>query len=146
MKLPEPPHLREINRDDEQECNLVLAGWLRTYVGQSYGVERSVFFRMCQPIVKRLLAESTVVVACMPEAHDAVLGWVAFDGDVLHYVCCKPRWQRLGVGTLLLQDFAGHHVRFTHKTNDGMKLLGSVAPIPEFTYDPLARFPQEQAA
>ena len=141
MKLPEPPQLRELNRDDEQEVNLVLAGWLRTYVGdRPTGVERGVFFRLCQPVVKALLASSTVVVACMPDAHDAVYGWVAFDGDVLHYVCVKPRWQRLGIASYLLADMREHKITYTHRTADGMRL-----PLPEsWSYAPMGRF-QEAA-
>lgn len=141
MKLPELPYLRELNRSDENECNLVLAGWLRTYVGERPGgIERSVFFQLCAPVVRALIASSTVVVATLPEAHDVVLGWVAFDGDVLHYVVVKPRWQRLGVASFLLRDFMGLPITYTHRTQDGMKL-----PVPSaWTYAPMARF-QEAA-
>lgn len=136
MKLPEPPHLRELNRGDEQECNLVLAGWLRTYVDQSHGVERSVFFRLYEPLVTELIARSTVVVACMPEAHDAIYGWVVFDGTTLHYVCVKPRWQRFGIASHLLADFQKLPVTYTHRTADGMRL-----PVPgTWSYAPMARF------
>lgn len=136
MRLPEPPHLRELNRDNEQERNLVLAGWLRTYVETIHGMERSVSFRLCEGVVKHLVDTSTVVVACLPDAHDAVLGWVCFDGDTLHYVCVKPRWQRLGIASLLLADFLEHEVTYTHRTADGMKLA-----IPaRWTYAPMARF------
>ncbi len=137
MKLPELPHLRELNRSDEQECNLVIAGWLRTYVGERPGgIERSVMFRLYQPVVLSLIARSHVVVACDPEAHDIVLGWVAFEGPTLHYVCVKPRWQRLGVASLLLADFVELPVTYTHRTQDGMRL-----PVPEaWSYAPMARF------
>ena len=137
MKLPEPPHLRELNRSDEQECHLVLAGWLRTYVCERVThIPRDVVIRLCKPVVERLVADSQVVVACDHEQHDIVLGWVAFDGDVLHYVCVKPRWQRLGIASFLLADFMKIPVTYTHRTQDGMRL-----PVPEsWSYAPMARF------
>ncbi|GAC1529112.1 MAG: hypothetical protein NVS2B6_17220 [Thermoleophilaceae bacterium] len=135
MKLPEEPTLRELG-DDEQERHLVLAGWLRTYVDQSHGVERSVFFRLYEPLVRELLERCTVLLACMPDCPSAVYGWAAFEGDVLHYVCCKPRWQRLGIASWLLKDFFGLPVTYTHRTRDGMRL-----PLPEtWTYSPMQRF------
>ncbi len=141
MKLPELPHLRELNRDDPQELNLVLAGFLRTYTDSSSGVERSVFFKLCEPLVRNLMARSTVVVACMPEAHDAVMGWMMWEGDVLHYVCIKPRWARLGIASWMLKDFAEKPVVYTHITPAGAKL-----GVPEaWGYRPLLRFPAEAA-
>ena len=142
MKLPEPPRLRELNRADEQEVNLVLAGWLRTYVGTSekpssvdLTIERSVMYRLYQPVVHDLMARCHVVVAT--DAEDGfVYGWVAFDGADLHYVCVKPKWQRLGVASMLLADFKDLPVTYTHKTADGMRL-----PLPKsWTYAPLRRF------
>jgi hypothetical protein len=146
VKLPELPLLRELG-DDESERNLVLAGWLRTYIGtkdrpSSVGLtmERSVMFRLYQPLVHDLMARSNVVLACMPDEPSAVYGWVAFDGDVVHYVNVKPRWQRLGIATWLLKDFLGLPVTYTHRTANGMKL-----PLPEsWTYAPMRRF-QEAA-
>ena len=144
MKLPEPPHLRELNRANEQEYNLVLAGWLRTYVGTkekpssvNLTIERSVMYRLYQPVVKEIIERSNVVVACLADARDAVLGWVAFEGLVVHYICVKPRWQRLGVATFMLCDFAElRDVMYTHKTSDGSKL-----PIAKgWEYHPMGRF------
>ena len=144
MKLPEAPFLRVLNRADEQECNLVLAGWLRTYVAERVThVPRDVLIRMCKPVVESLVARSTVVVAADPEDHDIVYGWVAFEGDVLHYVCCKPRWQRLGIATHLLRDFLGIPVQYTHRTCDGERLLSALAPK-DLRYSPMGRF--EEAA
>lgn len=136
MKLSEPPTLRAWNPDDPQERNLVLAGWLRTYVDQSHGVERSVFFRMCEPLVRELLERSKVIVAHMPDSPSAIYGWMCWERDVLHYVCVKPRWQRLGIATWLLGDFFGMPVTYTHRTPSGMKL-----PVPAtWNYAPMRRF------
>lgn len=140
MKLPEAPVLRELG-NSESERNLVLSGWLRTYVAASSGVERSVMFRMCEPIVKSLMARCHVVLACMPENADAIYGWVAFEGDVLHYVCVKPRWMRLGIATWMLKDFLSMPVTYTHRTADGMRLA-----IPDnWVYAPMRRFGLEAA-
>lgn len=145
MKLPEPPTLRPLNRDDEQELNLVYAGWMRTY-GRSFdarhGLETPVLFRMLTPVIRRLVEASTITVAC---DHDAVLGWVAIEGELLHYVCVKSRWQRLGVATHLLEGFVPRAMRYSHMTADGLRLRTSLAPK-DWTYSPMERFETKEMA
>ncbi len=141
MKLPEPPVLRELNRDDEQECNLVLAGMLHTYLGtvekpRSLGIDRCVMYELYPPVVTDLLARSTVLVAQMPDRKDVVYGWMMWEGEKLHYVCVKAKWQRLGIASWLLADFLKMPVTYTHRTPSGMAL-----PVPaSWTYEPMARF------
>lgn len=150
MKLPDAPVLRELNRDDESERNLVLSGWLRTFVGTPekpssvrLNIDRCVLIRLYQPLLKDLLARCHVVLAT-DAAAGFVYGWVAFEGDVLHYACIKNKWQRLGIGSWLLRDFVGMSAKFTHMTADGEKLLAKLNPTEPWTYAPMARF-QEAA-
>lgn len=66
-------------------------------------------------ILKKILTNCTLLVACDPEDPDVIWGYVAFDGNgpspVLHFVYVKGAFRRMGIGTRLLnealQDWTG---------------------------------------
>ena len=161
MKLPEPPQLRELNRDDEQEVNLVISMWLRSYTGSrkggaegshvpknvAAGVEASVFNRIYQPVVKDLISRSRIV--CAASKDDSfVYGFMAWEGDTLHYIAVKLKWVRLGLATWMLDDWAGKRgIVTSHRTTDWLRFCKSKPEAyGDWRYDALARFNKEKAA
>lgn len=153
--------LREMQPGDR---NYILSSWLRSYAKarEFRGMTRGSYFRMYTPHVESMLARSTVAIATLPEAPSAVLGWMAIEGDYLHYVHTKPTWRsrieldtrrqpvmvdgrakietRIGVASYLLRDLIGLPVKYTHEP----PWWASVPPT--WTYVPEARFPREAAA
>ena len=116
--------------------NFVLSSWLRSYAeaNEFRGMKRSSYFALYAPVVEVLLGRSTVMVATMPEASDVVLGWLAAEGELLHYVLTKPRWRKLGIARFMLADMKDLAVKYTHQAP-------RMAPIPAaWTYDSDARF------
>lgn len=120
-----PPIELELRPMRESDRNYILSSWLRSYAGKGLDArdyaEHSRFYLDYAPVVRALCERSQVIVACMPDASDVVIGWMAIEGDALHYVCVKPRWRRLGVARWMLQDYARSPAVFTHRTTDAMR-------------------------
>lgn len=130
----------------ESDRNFVLSSWLRSYSAKSfdardYGERRTQFFDDYVHVVRSLLARSQVIVACLREEPDVVIGWMAIEGDALHYVLVKPRWRQLGVARWMLEDYASTPVVFTHMTRDASR-----CPIPPtWTFRRFRIWPKEAA-
>jgi GNAT superfamily N-acetyltransferase len=133
--------LRAMREDDR---NYVLSSWLRSYAesGEFRGVTRSVYFALYEPLVKQLLARSTVAVATLPDAPDVVLGWMAIESDCLHYLLVKPRWRKLGIGRWLLQQIGEVDAVYTHAFPRG---AGEKLVPASWSYDPMRRFERKAA-
>lgn len=121
------------------DLNYILSSWLRSYAESREAraqASRAAYFEDYEPIVKKLISRSTVLVVTLTEEPDIVLAWRATMGPVLHYVLVKPRWRRMGIATSLLDDLRGQKVLYTHETPDGMRW-----PVPEtWQYRPMWRF------
>jgi GNAT superfamily N-acetyltransferase len=129
----------------DEDRNYVLSSWLRSYAeGPEFrNVPRSVYFGLYEPLVKQLLARSTIAVATLPDAEDVVLGWMAVEDDALHYVLVKPRWRKLGIARWLLGQISATGAVYTHAPplREGGTLIPSA-----WVYDPRRRFGERQAA
>ena len=57
-------------------------------------------------ILKKILTNCTLLVACDPEDTDVIWGYVAFDqvDPVLHFVYVKGAFRRMGIGTRLMEE------------------------------------------
>jgi GNAT superfamily N-acetyltransferase len=120
--------LREMRETDR---HFVLSSWVRSFASKSSdardyeGPARGLFSADYAPVVRALVARSTILVACLKDEPDTVIGWLAVEGDALHYALVKPRWRRLGVAAWMLKDYAALAVVTTHRTSDALK-----CPIP----------------
>lgn len=136
--------LREMREDDR---HYVLSSWLRSYAAKGWDVRqhytsresmndpedaglrlatnaaRLNFYDDYAPIVRSLLRRSRVLIASPDVKTDIVAGWMAWEGNILHYFVTKPGFRRLKVATWMLQDFSQMPVVYTHRTTDLM-LLG----------------------
>jgi hypothetical protein len=150
--------LREMRDEDR---NYVLSSWLLSYEntsrrarwvdprtrevvdggGEFRSMPRAMYFRLYEPIVESLLRRSTVVIAALPEADDAIVSWFAAEGDVLHYVHTKNRFRKLGAAAWLLRDALALPVTYTHEPRPFCRSLIGAA----WTYDPMRRFERKAA-
>lgn len=144
------------------DLHYVLSSWLKSYAelarrrrvfdrekrvevdpgGEFQGLARSHFFPLYEPVVQRLVARSTIAIATLPDVADSVLGWMAIEGDVLHYVHVKPRWRKLGLARWLLGQLDGMPVTYTHTAKPDL-----LAKVPaSWSYDGMRRFERKAAA
>jgi GNAT superfamily N-acetyltransferase len=152
--------LRPMREDDR---NYVLSSWLNSYAevgrrprlvdprtrelqdegGEFRGTRRGVYFRVYQPIVEALVGRSTIVVATLPEEPDVVLGWMAVEGDCLHYLLVKPRWRRLGIARWLIEQLDGMNAVYTHAPSP--TVAKGLVPS-SWSFDSMRRFEDRKAA
>jgi GNAT superfamily N-acetyltransferase len=122
----------------DEDRNYVLSSWLRSYADSSEfrHLARGVYFALYEPVVKQLLKRSTVAVAYTADLPDSILGWLAVEGDIVHYALVKPRWRKLGIGRWMTQDLKDMPAVYTHApTLAGSRLVGDA-----WTYQPMRRF------
>lgn len=118
----------------------VMDSWLRSFgKGRTWvfrGVDGARFYDNHRKIVEELVARSFVLVACLAEVPDALLGWACAEKDCLHYMYVKNKYRRKGVATEMLKSvrhFMNGIDRCSHQTGQwkrftpGQKLLFSPA-------------------
>lgn len=123
-----PPVPMTVRAMREEDRAFVLDSWVRSYIGKTDGDgydDRGELRRDYTPVVRDLLSRCTVLVACLEDEPSAIVGWLAVEGDVLHYALVKPRWRKLGIARWLLADYAPLRVVYTHRTSDADK-----CPVP----------------
>lgn len=145
--------LRGLREDDEHERNYVLSSWLLSYAetsrkrrtrdtqgGEFQGLTRDAYFALYEPVVKRLIERSTIAIAWTESLPDSVLGWMAVEGDTLHYVLVKPRWRKLGIASWMLRDLRPMPAMYTHMAPAAERLLGE-----SWSFEPMRRFEKRAA-
>lgn len=100
----------------EADLPFVLDCWVKSY-------QRSHHARACgkqyhtiqDAIAKRHIANSAVLVCCLDEDPETIVGWAVTGPGVVHYVYVKMNWRRRGVASKLLAPYLGQEgVAHTH--------------------------------
>jgi len=102
----------------------VLSTWLvsladtkvvRDYLTFIHRGTREAYFAAYEPVVKDLLARSIVVVACVTDAPERILGWMALEEpDVLHYVWVKKTIRQCRLMSEMLREMREQPMVYTH--------------------------------
>ncbi len=126
----------------------VLSTWIKSYAtggsvdAGEYARHRvNDFARDYAPVVRALVDRSRIAVACFADQPSLMVGWLASEGDVVHYLATKPNYRRMGVATWMLHDMATLPAEYTHETRLGKKLVP-----PTWVYRRWRIWPKEQAA
>lgn len=122
--------------------NFVLHWWIRSYQGpalRGYSealpkwpwpkADVELWRADMEALAKALLARGTLTVVGLPDIPDSVCSWAVTTGPTLHYVCTKPRWQRLGLARWLVREL--RPTEYTTRTWAGLQLARGL------TYRPL---------
>lgn len=94
-------HIRPIKGSDEA---FIYATWLRQLWYSRDTVttlNKDVFMRVNHNLIERTLKEDPVLVACLSDDHDVIIGYAAFKEDP--YVYLKKAWRNTGVEIALLR-------------------------------------------
>ena len=129
--------LLKLRHLSDSDRGWVVTSWLRCVVdGEGKSLPRAIAYRLYEPSIKQLIDRSVIVVACLPEDPDVILGWVAIEAErsALHFVHVKGRWRRLGVASKLLEDLSEQALSYSFPFPSWW-----VVPA-AWTYNPMARF------
>lgn len=128
-----------------EDRHFVLSSWMRSFEkggdeARCYA-DRRRYFEDHQPVVKDILARSSVLVACLPDASDVVVGWMCVEAETLHYIQVKPRFRRSGVASWMLEQFRNVALSYSHRTRDfGRFAMTFLPPGAPWTYRPLRKY------
>lgn len=110
--------------------------WVRGYRKSPVAklVPQEVYGRGQDAVANRLLARSTVTVACLSGDDDTIVGWAALDIDlpVVHFVYITPPARRQGVCRRLISQVLAGPWWYTHLTDLGQKVGSHLGGV----YDP----------
>lgn len=129
-----------VRRADADDAAFIFSYWLRDYYERSAfckGIGKALYMRLHHLLLERIIARSTIWVACDMVDPSVIFGFICVEGDTLHYVYVKRRFRGLGVAGLLFKaaGIAEGPRAFTHLT-DEMISLRKRWPLAE--YNPYA--------
>jgi hypothetical protein len=151
---------RAFRPDDATEYSYVFGSWIQSYGvtsrrrwqrqtngdidvgGEFQGMRLNVYFAMYDSFVRAMIERSTIVIATIPDLPpDTIIGWMAIEDGVLHYVHTKKRWRQEGVAKWMLEGVRDVPLTYSHQFAYPVRsLIG-----PSWNYDPMRRFPKKAA-
>lgn len=89
------------------DTNFIMATWLR---GLRYGndwfelIESEAYYATYHKVIESLLAKPgvTVLVSCLKDDPEVILGYSVFEGPKLHWVFVKKPWRAIGIAKSLV--------------------------------------------
>ena len=120
---------------------LVYDSWVKSYAHSTFAKACGHAYSAIQDaIAKRHAAQSAVLVCCLADDPETIVGWACTDAGQVHYVYTKHKWRRKGVAGLLLAPYLEAPTVHSH----AMTLQDSGDPwakIPRtWRYDPSSSF------
>lgn len=122
--------IRPGNADDK---NFIYATWLRSlyYGSQMRKIEQGAFFKAYPAVLDLLLKKpATVLVACLNEDPNVILGYAILEPEVLHWVYVKEAWRKQGIAKSLIGSSVLNSR--THDTD----MVDKIKIIKDLTYNP----------
>ncbi len=116
------------HKDDEDG---VIYQWIRSYAHSSYGMHQGAhkrhtpeafrFWEQHRPFILALMRSSEITLACDAGAEHVIWGWLATQGDTVHYCFVKRSVVKAGLGLEIVKDLLGE--RLTKQTPYTMELV-----------------------
>lgn len=104
-----------------EDIPFIYSSWLKSYKhGSNFGksTRSTIFFENYREIIDEILISANIVVACLPEDANVILGYLVHDGSVFHYCFIKQTFRRMGLASMLKSAVcATDPVVYTHETN-----------------------------
>ncbi len=104
----------------------------------------STYMREWWPIIDRLVARSTILIAHAPDSPDIVRGWLMFEptttDTLVHFCYVKFDWRNMGIAKALFEEAGIHDQKYTmtHRTIDSVKITSKWAkvqePLPKYNF------------
>lgn len=109
----------------ESDHPFIYASWLK---GLRYGndwfslIESDHYYKNYHAVIEHLLNDpnTTVLIACLQEDPDVILGFSVSSGDRLHWVFVKQRWRKIGIARSLAPTQVSS---VSHLTDAGKSIL-----------------------
>lgn len=120
------------------DLNFIFASWMK---GLRYGnadlekIPPQIYDKKQRLVIAELLGRATVLVYCLTEDQDVILGYIVYEGEpnaeTLHWVFVKKDWRRQGIAHHLIPP---HAATYTQITKNGLEFLQK--HYPQMHYNP----------
>lgn len=121
-----------------EDLNFILNSWLKSYRNSPFAAKmiNKVYFTNHQKLIKNLLANNLITIACNPQDEEQIFGYTVFNympADVLliHYMYVKHTYRKFGIAKEMLTAIQKEQtgVLYTHHTKYADLLKSKVALI-----------------
>ena len=112
--------------DKDIDFTFIISSWCNgAYYGSPTPVElpKKDFFRIISNEVFKNLKSSKVLVACLKDDYDALVGFCAISGSCLEWIYVKDLYRKQGIGSLLLKNQTIDDLNKSNITKLGLNLL-----------------------
>lgn len=113
--MNESIHFRPLSAED---INFFYNSWLVSYRNtlQNLAISNPIYYQTQKEVIHNCITNGDVIMACDPEDHNSLFGFICYEGNVVHYIYVKYPFRRLGVANELLKkagidtkDFMASH-------------------------------------
>jgi hypothetical protein len=131
--------LIQIRHVQPQDISFIYSTWLKSFKHDSMlgkSLRTGVFFENYREVIDHILSESTVLIACLPEDSNVIIGYLVFQPNIIHYAFIKESFRRLSVCRQLITNakLDINHCEFTHLT---LKITNFIQAYAGLTYNPV---------
>ena len=97
------------------------------------------FFNEFQKVVDRILSRSKIVVACVSENEDSILGYLIFEPECIHYAYVRPSSRLLDIAKDMVHEAFpdAKSIKYSLTTNDSRQIQKK---HPELVCNPFALY------
>lgn len=116
------------------DAPFVFRSWISSFERSPWAgvIPSHVFYDLTKIAINQLIARGTqIILAVNPDDDQQILGFVAFEKDLLHYCFVKDVFRRSGIATQLMAfaNLDRSHLLHTFRTHDA-KYLGKLVHRP----------------
>lgn len=96
-------------------------------------------FKQFQEVIDHILSRAKILVSCVEESEDAIIGYLIFEPEVVHYAYVRPSSQQLDVAKEMIQHAFPDAKTLTYSlnTNSAKKISES---HPELIFNPFVLY------
>lgn len=154
MESAAPAERFKLRPANTEDLAFIFSTWLKGYRYNSPAVMHiptDTFYRQHHAVVAALLQRSTVIVACLPEDENVIIGFAVVEATTpacIHWVYVKSAWRRMGAATALLAHLdvnACVHSHWTEALLEPPPTRRNWTHVkwPLLKYDPYLQFPPQ---
>lgn len=99
-----------IREPKKTDLNFIMNSFLRSIKRESSlgrATLAQIYFPNMQKVLDRILARSSVLIACSEEIEDCILGYLIFEKELIHYCYVVPGCQEQGIAKDLVKQGLG---------------------------------------
>lgn len=130
--------IRECNQLD---LSFIYSTWLRSYHYDSWTrqTRKSIFFDNYKRVLDLLIDTNQILVACLVNDPEVILGYIVFGQQKIHYMFVKETFRNMGIARSLYRKVFPHdiEIEITHQTKMSQRFLKDK---PNLTYNPFVLY------